>query len=343
VWLEASAHWKKCCRLIRSGWPTYRATNARLALVGVEQALDDLLRADRLLKSTPLSDVQVLEELLPAARARARLPHEEPSASPAARTRASAQRAAARAERVDSLIALGRVRDARVAPEWQRAGESAGKVDGGQRARGLYLAARLTENAADAQEKYLNVALSYPTSREAPEALLRLGQALIAAGDAGRAATYFDRVIRDYSKAPARADAYLWLTRAQLSVATRGLPVQPQPRAQSGPQRNCANRSLSKRNSRVHRLQRQTTGRRPPSLQHPRCRRRSPRRPHDPPLVTPFNSLLFARQRMRVRLPSSCVVPASMRALPTSKEVRSRVYASVASKRVNMHTRKQTV
>jgi DNA polymerase III subunit delta len=33
-------------------------------LEGVEQALDDLLRADRLLKSTPLSDAQVMEELL---------------------------------------------------------------------------------------------------------------------------------------------------------------------------------------------------------------------------------------------------------------------------------------
>ena len=120
-------------------------------------------------------------------------------------------------ERVDSLMAQGRVRDARVVlDEWQRAGEGAGKVSAGQRARGLYLAARLTENAAEAQEKYLNVALSYPTSREAPEALLRLGQALLAAGDGNRAATYFERVIRDYSKAPARAEAYLWLTRAQL-------------------------------------------------------------------------------------------------------------------------------
>src|SRR5687768_14274246 len=119
-------------------------------------------------------------------------------------------------DRVDSLIAQGRARDARVAlQEWQRTSESS-TIDAAQRARGLYLTARLTEDATQAQEKYLNVALSYPTSREAPEALLRLGQALLAAGEAPRSATYFDRVIRDYPKAAAHSEAYLWLTRSQL-------------------------------------------------------------------------------------------------------------------------------
>ena len=118
-------------------------------------------------------------------------------------------------DRVDSLIAQGRARDARTAlQEWQRTSETT--TDGAQRARGMYLSARLTEDATQAQEKYLNVALSYPTSREAPEALLRLGQALLAAGEAPRSATYFDRVIRDYPRSPARGAAYLWLTRAQL-------------------------------------------------------------------------------------------------------------------------------
>ena len=130
---------------------------------------------------------------------------------------ASAQQRAL--ERIDSLIAAGRSQDARNAlKEWERISAADAKTDGAQRSRALYLSARLTEDAAQAQEKYLNVALSYPTAREAPDALLRFGQGLLATGDAQRAATYFERVIRDYPKATARPVAYLWLTRAQLAA-----------------------------------------------------------------------------------------------------------------------------
>ena len=121
-------------------------------------------------------------------------------------------------ERVDSLLAAGRAQDARSAlNEWERVSNADTKTDATQRARALYLSARLTEDAAQAQEKYLNVALSYPTAREAPDALLRLGQGLLVSGDAQRATSYFERVIRDYPKASVRPSAYLWLSRAQLA------------------------------------------------------------------------------------------------------------------------------
>jgi DNA polymerase III delta subunit len=49
------------------------ATQARVwTAPAIDDALDDLLRADRLLKSAPLSDRQVLEELLLRMQNRAR-------------------------------------------------------------------------------------------------------------------------------------------------------------------------------------------------------------------------------------------------------------------------------
>jgi cell division protein FtsN len=130
---------------------------------------------------------------------------------------------AQRLEYVDSLIAAGQYAQARTAlADWQRAYPPSVRIETATRARALFLQARLTEDATQAQEHYLRLALTYPTSREAPESLLRLGQGLLAANDHRRAVSYLERLARDYPNAANRADAHLWLARAQLAA---GSPV----------------------------------------------------------------------------------------------------------------------
>ena len=128
---------------------------------------------------------------------------------------------AQRLEYVDSLIAAGQYAQARTAlADWQRAYPPSVRIETTTRARALFLQARLTEDATQAQEHYLRLALTYPTSREAPESLLRLGQGLLAANDYRRAVSYLERLVRDYPNAANRADAHLWLARAQLAAGS---------------------------------------------------------------------------------------------------------------------------
>jgi TolA-binding protein len=126
--------------------------------------------------------------------------------------------------RADSLLVAGKYAEARtVLAEWQQANPASASIEPGLRARSLYLSARLTTDADEAQELYLTIALSHPTAREAPDALLRLGQGYSAAGDPRRAVAYLERLVNDYPTAPARSLGYLWLARAQLATgnATR--------------------------------------------------------------------------------------------------------------------------
>ena len=121
--------------------------------------------------------------------------------------------------RVDSLLIAGQYEQARAAlADWDRANPASASIEPAQRARAIYLTARLTTDAAQAQNHYLAVALSYPTSREAPDALLRVGQSFLATGDAPRAVSYLDRLINDYPTASARPLGFLWLTRAQIAT-----------------------------------------------------------------------------------------------------------------------------
>lgn len=122
-------------------------------------------------------------------------------------------------ERADSLLSAGEFGPARtLLLEWQRANPPSAKVDPALRARALFLAARLTEDAMQAQELYLTLSLSYPTAAETPDALLRLGQGLLAANENRRALAYLERLISDYPAAANRPQAHLWLARAQIAT-----------------------------------------------------------------------------------------------------------------------------
>ena len=67
----------------------------------------------------------------------------------------------------------------------------------------------------------MTTALAYPITGQAAEALLRLGQGLLADADAGgdpdsarRAVAYLERLVTDYPTSPVRAQGHLWLARA---------------------------------------------------------------------------------------------------------------------------------
>lgn len=125
--------------------------------------------------------------------------------------------------RIDSLIDAGRLDDARRAlRQWSERHSSAGvRVAGSDRAHAFLLQSRLATDWPTAEEALVAIALGYPLSNDAPEALLRLGQGLLtsaAAGarpdDARRATAYLERLARDYPITSLRAAAFLWLARA---------------------------------------------------------------------------------------------------------------------------------
>ncbi len=117
--------------------------------------------------------------------------------------------------RVDSLITLGDYDGARTTLDnwWETRGRGGGQ--GAEMPRALTLRARLQPDPKDAEADYLAVVLGYPASPFAADALLRLGQGLLATGDATRAAAYLDRLTTDYPGYGQRPVSLLWLARAQ--------------------------------------------------------------------------------------------------------------------------------
>ncbi|MGH7466822.1 MAG: SPOR domain-containing protein [Longimicrobiales bacterium] len=124
-------------------------------------------------------------------------------------------------DRTDSLLMAGQYAQARATlADWQRAHPPGVAVEPAERSRALYLMARLTTAADDAQDLYLSLVLSYPTAREAPDALLRLGQHFVNSGDPARAQGYLERLVNDYPAASNRMQGYLWLARAQSAAGS---------------------------------------------------------------------------------------------------------------------------
>ena len=121
-------------------------------------------------------------------------------------------------DRIDSLVTAGAYDSARtVLDRWWSARDEF-EVPGSDKARALMLRARLAPDLETAEPDYLAVVLGYPTSPHAPEALLRLGQGLLATGDATRAAAYLERLVADYPGRPQRALGLLWLARANTAA-----------------------------------------------------------------------------------------------------------------------------
>lgn len=126
-------------------------------------------------------------------------------------------------DRVDALLAAGRLTEARTTLDRWFAANPAGARGAGteDRARARLLEGRLTPDVGEAEEAYRSVVLSYPRTRAAPEAMLRLGQVLVAvamadadSAAARRAVEYLGRLVDDYPGSEHRTLGMLWLARA---------------------------------------------------------------------------------------------------------------------------------
>jgi cell division septation protein DedD len=123
-------------------------------------------------------------------------------------------------DRVQNLINTGRFTEARnTLEQWERSfGDPRSTAAASDRARALYLRGVLSSDPQDAEDAFVGVVLSYPSSAVAPAALLRLGQGLLASGEARRAVAYLERLRSDYPGARERETGWLWLARAQLAA-----------------------------------------------------------------------------------------------------------------------------
>jgi cell division septation protein DedD len=130
-----------------------------------------------------------------------------PAAGPAAGQAASLDRA-------EELVAGAAYDQARaLLAQWWDSREAT-NAPGSERARALMLRARLAPDPVAAEADYLAIVLGYPVSSHAPQALLRLGQGLLAAGQPDRAVGYLRRLVADYPGRPERTVGLLWLARA---------------------------------------------------------------------------------------------------------------------------------
>lgn len=123
-------------------------------------------------------------------------------------------------DRVQNLIATGRFTDARnTLEEWERRyADARSDASAADRARALYLRGTLATDAKEAEDAFVAVVLSHPSSAVAPAALLRLGQGLLTAGEPRRAVAYLERLHSDYPGTPQRETGWVWLARAQLAA-----------------------------------------------------------------------------------------------------------------------------
>lgn len=124
-------------------------------------------------------------------------------------------------DRAETLIADGDYERARaeIAAWWEKV-DAGHPAPGPQRARALLLRARLEPDPKIAELDYLTLVLTYPTAPEAPEALLRLGQGLLATGDSARASAYLERLVNDHPSSPQRSVGAAWLARVRQADGT---------------------------------------------------------------------------------------------------------------------------
>lgn len=122
---------------------------------------------------------------------------------------------------VDSLVSRSELDRAReMLAAWRSAHAGDAGANGAIRAHALYLDALLATDWNVAEDVFLGVALTHPTTTHAPLALLRLGQGLLTAARAGdaaagaRAAAYLQRLVTDYPTSAVRPMAFLWLAYA---------------------------------------------------------------------------------------------------------------------------------
>jgi cell division septation protein DedD len=86
-------------------------------------------------------------------------------------------------------------------------------------AEALYWRATLAERSSDAERDYRQIAVEYPQSERAADALVRLAQLDLVRGQPDAARDHLTRLLRDHADAPTRARAQYWLARAALDAS----------------------------------------------------------------------------------------------------------------------------
>lgn len=116
-------------------------------------------------------------------------------------------------DQADRAIANGTFAEARsILQSWRRENP---RPEQEQQARYHLLSARMIMDADSAEDAYLTVAVNFPTTGAAPEALLRLAQARYARTDSTQALEYLNRLLADYPETDHRPMAAVWLARVQ--------------------------------------------------------------------------------------------------------------------------------
>lgn len=143
-------------------------------------------------------------------------------------------------QRVEDLARGGRAEEARVElMEWW----NGSRADATQRdlQLGLWLRGRLTVDPAQAELDFQRLAVLYPSSPYAPQAIFRLAQSKYAQGDVQGARRHVDTLVRDYPSSQSRTEAEAWLRTAgppgtapasapaQASAPTPATPTAPPP------------------------------------------------------------------------------------------------------------------
>lgn len=115
-------------------------------------------------------------------------------------------------DRVEELVQAGDHEGARRALEgwWDAAGDRAPR---NELQRGLWFRALLTQEGDRAELDYQRLVLEYPGGPYSDLALLRLGHAAHARGNAPEAQAHFDRLLQDYPSSAQRGEAERWLAR----------------------------------------------------------------------------------------------------------------------------------
>lgn len=131
-------------------------------------------------------------------------------------------------DRVEELARLGRTAEAReVLSAWWVETASGGSRRDMQRA--IWLRGRLTPDPAQAELDFRRLVVEYPGGPYSDQALLRLAQAVYAAGDSAEAAAMVERLGREYPTSPVRREAEVWMATAGPvpQGVTAGRPASP--------------------------------------------------------------------------------------------------------------------
>ena len=136
-----------------------------------------------------------------------------------------AQEGASLAE-VESLMAQGRIMEARGTLEtWWTSRFS--QASGSDRQHGIWLRGKLTVDPSMAELDFRRLVLEFPGGPYTDDAMYRLGLSADQKGELREASSHFERLVRDYPSSPRLPEAHAWIRshRNQVAALPEAAPV----------------------------------------------------------------------------------------------------------------------